>query len=93
MKHPPTGTTVWLVKTNYGFLDRCLYKTFGAMLPTRNYYWRTEHGATRAFQTIENRFPRLGPRYELWEGVIAEFTAGRITPHAQPVRMIDHKTT
>jgi len=78
----------WLIKTNSGFIDRCRYKTITALDPTRNYFWKTEQGARTAFETIQDRFPKLGPKYELWEGIIAE-SYGCL--YAAPVAKLESK--
>lgn len=88
-KTPPTGTTVWLIRTSSGYLDRCLYKTLTALAQDRNYFWSTEHGARTAYAGIQNRFPKLGPIYELWQGIIIESTGGY--RYAVPIQLLEAK--
>ena len=88
--HPPVGTKVWLINTTHGYIDHCRYKTVTALDKSRRCYWRTENGAAQAFANIERRFPKLGPTYELWEGVMAVYCSDWL--HAVPVTRIDTKT-
>ena len=91
-KLPPPGTNVWLIKTTHGFIDSMRYKTQTALMFTRNYFWKTEKGARQAFATIEDRFPKLGPTFELCAGTITEVNGSLDWRYAAPVRLIDTKT-
>jgi len=90
MAKPTAGSTVWTIKTSQGFIDHCRYKTVTALMPTRRLFWRSEKAARKAFDNIQNRFPRLGPCYELFEATMTESYPGWLTP--EPIRLLDTKT-